>query len=253
MLTVISQWVQKVSYLLCIPLFFSIALVDCYGNTEPAEGQHHNPQEKKVLEDRARKLIRLSPLGDFTNVYLYDFITESLRKSDMTREEARKIAEIEKKRTDPTEKPYWASVHESQLSHILNSLCQANDRCVAASVFNRAGLLHGIGLAREDLDLIKGIDQIYINDNVFNAFEDKTNKFPIAVTFPGGTPFSWKPTQKTISITYPVFFSEENNTAYLYRGSHAAREHDKLIGFVALVWEAKPEDPLFYDKNHPLK
>jgi hypothetical protein len=189
--------------------------------------------EKEIDLLKQRELIRLFPLGDHTHVDVYDFIVESLKESQTKRKDVMKIVQIEKENVESHEvyKPYLASVGETQLSHILSALCRADKKCVAVALFDQAGLSDAIGQAQPG-PLPNAVDRVYIGDKIFEAFTDKTQTNPILTPLDEKMKgFTWNPFAKFVSITYPIYFSQEHDTASL----RYEKGFEKLIGFAILV------------------
>ena len=159
----------------------------------------------------AQKLARLCPLGDYTYVYVYDFITNELRSTKTKRADALKVTQQEKKNELSGEiyKPYIASVHETSLSHVLSALCKADEKCVAVSLFDQAGFIYAIGLAKSSV-WPNVSEKLIIEDVVFNAYKEGKLKLPflnrLSETITG---FTWNPFAKLLSSLTP-FFSMRN-------------------------------------------
>lgn len=213
-------------------LFISIFLV--LANITWGELPSANQTNKSIQQSLPGDLVKLCPLGDHTNVEVYDFIIEALKKSDSTRKEAIEKAKNEALAAQSGEiyKPYFVSVSERSLSHVISALCKADNRCVEVAVFDKSGLLNMLGLVNPEI-IVKSASEMYtINDKIYNAFKSGKMKQPILLNIPASNVkgFTWNPLAKFVEITYPIF-EDKHGMVVL---SHF-KDANKLIGFIRLL------------------
>lgn len=90
------------------------------------------------------------PVGDGVNVAVYTFLVrEMVAKTPAGRDATRAaLADEAKTLADPSLKPPRASIVESELSHVLTTLCDGTPGCVTAAIYDRAGLAIALSSSR---------------------------------------------------------------------------------------------------------
>ncbi len=186
----------------------------------------------------SRDLIRMNPLGDHTHSDLYDFIVEDLMEDDdffshINQSRAKVLSFVEAQKEvlkDPQNlKPFIASISESQMSHILGSLCLADKRCVSVSIFDEMGLLHSVGQTERAL-MNRGIQEIYIEEDIFNSYAQGYETNPVYHRIM--SPKSVSKEDGFWEITYPIFFDTQRQFASLSGPENA---QSKRIGFIRFL------------------
>lgn len=170
-------------------------------------------------KNSAMELIRQSPLGDHSHVYVYDFIVEFLLKNEVKKSEALDIINIEKinKASGETYKPYAASVVETQFSNIIQSLCRSNIKCAAVALYDRGGFVQAIGIS--DFENIS--DDFYtlsINDKRLESFINNSQSGPIEVEL----------NKKLTSIILPIYYNTKDKISTHIKES----KESIIIGFI---------------------
>ncbi|MDB4954925.1 MAG: hypothetical protein JWO36_2494 [Myxococcales bacterium] len=82
------------------------------------------------------------PVGDGVNVAVYGFLVrEMAERASGSRETTRAaLADETQKLADPSIKPPRASIVESEVSHVLTTLCDGTPGCVTTAIYDRSGL-----------------------------------------------------------------------------------------------------------------
>ncbi|NVB79725.1 MAG: hypothetical protein HOV81_15115 [Kofleriaceae bacterium] len=90
------------------------------------------------------------PVGDGVNVSVYTFLVREMAERTTASRDATRAAVADEAKTlaDPSLKPPRASVIESEVSHVLTTLCEGTPGCITAAIYDRGGLAIALSSVR---------------------------------------------------------------------------------------------------------
>jgi hypothetical protein len=125
--------VHSFSALFIIPLLVGCLLGGC-------NRKEFSLFERTGKQDIAEDSIS-SPIGDGINTEVYSFIKDYLLQHQETRDVHKLVqSEIEILQSGDSLKPHLANVAETEMSHLLNDLCDARQWCYQITIYSRDGV-----------------------------------------------------------------------------------------------------------------
>jgi hypothetical protein len=118
--------------------------VACKSPAPPVEGDKKEPLEEELVPAKPPALPNLGcPVGDGVHVAVHEFLVREMAAAtevDSRAEVAERIQKEDEAAGQADIKPMRASLVESELSHVLTTLCAGTPGCTAAAVYDRSGL-----------------------------------------------------------------------------------------------------------------
>lgn len=173
-----------------------------------------SPSVQKVVDD--------SPIGDNSNVAVYDFIIRELLKAPrVSKKEIKKIEQEQFEILNGQEslKPLQADIVETPFSHILGALCAYKKNCRGIGIYQKDGLAIGLSTVKESYNPKK--NYAVIIDPLSNLgvypIQNKNNKYYEAIQ--------------------AIYVDKENRAFLSFKNEN--NQESKLIGFLRHFFELK--------------
>jgi hypothetical protein len=156
-----------------------LLLVACNSAADEPRVQSPKVAPKVEIQDSASARC---PVGDGMNVAVYGFLVrEMAERTDGTRAATRAaLADEAAKLADPSLKPPRASIVESEISHVLTTLCAGTSGCVTAAIYDRGGLAIALSSQRSKVAPYGIGDDARWNALTATSIEDDGGDFELA-------------------------------------------------------------------------
>lgn len=176
---------------LALPLLFAIG---CTSSTR-----------EPVQAPAAGGVVARCPVGDGVNVSVYSFLVrEMAERTDASRDATRAaLADEAKTLADPSLKPPRASVIESEVSHVLTTLCEGTPGCVTAAIYDRGGLAIALSSLRSKVAPYGVADDARWNQLTATALADSGGDFDLACDEARAATVPCTPDHRLVAV--PVF------------------------------------------------
>lgn len=183
------------------PVFSLLVTVACGSSTTGRA----TSQKAPPTADTEAGVIARCPVGDGTNVSVYTFLVrEMTERTDGSRDATRvALADEAKQLADPSLKPPRASIVETELSHVLTTLCEGTPGCVTAAIHDRFGLAIALSSLRGSVAPYGIEDDARWNMLTATSLADSGGVFELSCDEAKAASLPCPPVQRLVAV--PVF------------------------------------------------